>query len=135
MHSVQFDPNWYYPIKVAGRLIADAHATHTSTIEVRLRTIEKRGKSRASKNGKDPVNKNAENIFAAGQTLSSRAARPHASSIMTRLEGSRGEEPGETASLPTWSTSNRRLAWTYAWLAISLPSAACAAERRAIGTR
>jgi hypothetical protein len=98
-----------------------AHATHSSDVRARGNDIESVGKWRLERSGKYPVNKIGEKISSAKRVIPGRCAsiEPGISRFRVRAFA----RPGTTV-------------WVgYAWLATAVPIAACAAARRAIGTR
>jgi hypothetical protein len=88
---------------------------------------EKTGKCVADETGKYLVNKNDEGIFA---SVSIRGA-----STVIASEAKQSRVVGGTLDCFVAALLAMTMESDYAWLATVLPSAACAAARRAIGTR
>jgi hypothetical protein len=116
-----------------------ARATQASDVSNWRDRFESVGKWRLSGSGKYPVNKNAEEFLPGypcqyGTVVSVIArsdATEQSSFFAWRWIASRSLSSGARSRDPLARNDDLR----YAWLATALPIAACAAARRAIGTR
>jgi hypothetical protein len=118
-------------------------------LSLRRKAFLERGESRVIGKGKHPVNGDDEKYLTAATTNIGLSTDTNLSIVMA------GTSPAMTHQKQRWLTSatihqnknarsmlraffvlfTKRAMRRYAWLAISLPSAACAAASRAIGTR